>query len=75
MGDLAESRGVSLTQLHTLELRTFQQVSKQVVAIGDSTQEIVDDALRQFRREPETLDQFITRLFTGKEPSYEEEGS
>jgi hypothetical protein len=75
MGDLAESRGVSLTQLHALELRTFQQVSKQVIAVGDSTQEIVDDALRQFRREPETLDQFITRLFTGKEAIPEEEGS
>jgi len=54
MGDLAESRHVSLAQLHALELRTFQQVSKKAINVGDTTQEIVDDALRQFRREPET---------------------
>lgn len=75
MGDLAESRHVSLTQLHALELRSFQQVSKKAVNVGDTTQEIVDDALRQFRREPETLDQFITKLFIRKEPSPDEDGS
>jgi hypothetical protein len=75
MGDLAERRHVSLAQLHALELRTFQQASKKAISVGDTTQEIVDDALRQFRREPETLDQFITKLFIRTEPSPDEEGS
>ncbi len=73
MSDLALSQRISLTQLHALELRTFQQISKKAVAVGDTTQEIVDDAIRQFRREPETLDQFIVKLFNGKDPSPDEE--
>jgi hypothetical protein len=75
MSELVERQRISLAQLHALELRTFQQISKKAVAIGDTTQEIVDDAVRQFQREPETLDQFIVKLFTRKEPSPGEEGS
>lgn len=70
---LAERQRISLTQLQALELRAFQQVSKKAIAAADTTQEIVEDAVRQFKREPETLDSFIVRLFTKNEPTFDEE--
>jgi hypothetical protein len=73
MDALAERQHISLAQLHALQLRAFRQVSEKAVAVGDTTQEIVDDAVRQFKREPETLEQFVIRLFSKNEPSPEEE--
>ena len=74
MAVLAEQQRISLSQLHALELRAFRQVSEKAVTVGDTTQEIVDEAARHFKREPEMLNQFVIRLFAAGEPLSVEEG-
>ena len=65
MPDIAAAQGISVSQLHTIELTAFQHILNEDVQAGGYTRADADQTMQQYRTDPSLLDSKTMTIFSG----------